>query len=232
MILLKRLSTTILLLTLLLSDYVAQGQESMFNSPDYKKIEAQIADTASKFYYPRLMDRYEYADNKMSLEEKRCLYYGYTLHKNYAPYKQSKYLDSLYKLPKQQNYSKKMLNKILLYADSALAKDPFDLTALLYQEKIYRQLHRPRKSYICGFRIKLIQEVLMSSGNGQSKENAIHVISVPHEYDFMRLMGLRVTGKKNSQDQPFDYLYVAPNDIDAEGFYFNVSVFKKLLYRK
>ena len=62
---------------------------------------------------------------------------------------------------------------------------------------------------------------ILSSGNGKSKESAMHVMSVPDEYVVLRLLGLKKISQK--LDTPCDVFELAENNYKINQIYFDVS---------
>src|SRR5690242_4415478 len=96
----------IILLFFLVESIAGFSQNHKWESPDYKKIEKDIADKESNLYYPKLLDRYLRSDTTMTLEEKRYVYYGYTFQSGYSPYGSSNYMDSLRPIVRKQNVTR------------------------------------------------------------------------------------------------------------------------------
>ena len=70
--------------------------------------------------------------------------------------------------------------------------------------------------------LRTIVDVLMSSGNGKTKEDAFYVIDISHEYNLLSILGFQFGGSQHLIEH-YDYLSVAENNQNIEGFYFDVS---------
>ena len=79
----RKLIVTITLLTCILLS--TRAQEEFFKAPDLARIERNIKDASSSYYYPNLLKKYLAGDPKMTREEGRCLYFGYIFQADYQP---------------------------------------------------------------------------------------------------------------------------------------------------
>jgi len=215
-------TTTYIILIILLTvwDGFSKGIET--EKPDYKKIGKEISKESSDYYYPKLMEKFKNADTTMTLEEKRHLYYGYTFQEQYAPYEDPDYVDSLKVVLQKEQHGPADLNKIVVFSDSILSENPFDLSILSYQLYALEGL----KDLIL-FDKKMAQatiiiDALLSSGDGRTQKTAFYVIETSHEYELLGILGLQFGGQQ-SLIEHYDYLEVAENQFGIEGLYFDVS---------
>ncbi|PIE50235.1 MAG: hypothetical protein CSA38_04065 [Flavobacteriales bacterium] len=221
----------ILTLFLLLSQF-AYSQNWKFEKPDYTKIEKNIQNKESNLFYDTLMKRFLKADSTMTLQEKRHLYYGYIFHKDYSPYSNSDYSDSLNTiLEKQKSLEKVETNTIIDLTNKILSETPFDLNAFVYQlyaldKNKNKQAFKKRVT-----QMRIIIDALMSSGNGINEKQAFYVIYTSHEYNLLKVLGFKFGGTQ-SLIKHFDYLTLAENDSQLEGLYFDVSPCLNYLSKK
>lgn len=197
------------------------SQDWEFEPPSYNKIEKSISKKSSAYYYPGLMSRYLAADTTLDLAEKRHLYYGYSFHKDYSPYGQPSYSDSLQSIfeGSAENVDSELM---LRYCDSILAEDPFHMNALNYSLYAAEQLGDTNKFNSRLFQFQSVIEALMSTGHGTSMEKAFYVISTSDEYALLNYLGFEFGGEQ-SLIEHFDYLKVAENDAGIEGLYFEIT---------
>jgi hypothetical protein len=200
----------------------AYAQKKDFNKPDYKAIENKISQEDSDFFYPKLLQRFLLADTTMSLDEKRCLYYGYTFQKTYSPYGHSDYRDSILLVLRKDDHESKDLLKIIEFSDSLLAFNPFDLRAINYQLYAFEKFGQKTEFDLRINQMRIIIDALLSSGNGRKKKTAFYVISTAHEYDLLSILGYEFGGQQ-SLIEHYDYLEVAKNPDKIDGLYFDVS---------
>ena len=94
--------------------------------PDLNKIKRETFDEESRFYFPKLRDKYLIKDTLMTPEEFRYLYLGYMFQEDYDPYRESIYAaqtDSLL----QANREHTAHNDSTLKAMVARKESPFEL---------------------------------------------------------------------------------------------------------
>ncbi len=212
----------ILLLSIYLITAPIFSQNQEFKKPDYKKIQKTIKKKSSPFYYPELIKRFMTSDSSMSLEEKRHLYYGYTFNKNYSPYGNSNYNDSLRPLLQKEEHNYEELEKIVTLTDSLLEETPFDLRAINYHLYASDKLAKKESFNKRLNQFNVVVDAMLSSGDGLSKKTAYYVINTSHEYDLLTILGFEFGGNQ-SLIEHFDYLSVAENEAEIEGLYFDVS---------
>jgi hypothetical protein len=210
------------LITFILISFSTYSQDWDFEKPNYEKIEKNIQEKESNLFYKSLMDRYLKADSTLGLEEKRHLYYGYIFNKNYEPYFRSNYGDSLRVVLQKESMDSIDLRTIVRFTDSILTKNPFELNAINYQLYSLEQMGNRELFDHRIVQMRIIVDALMSSGNGKTKEEAFYVIFTSHEYAILNLLGFQFGGSQ-SLIEHYDYLTVAENEAEIEGFYFDVS---------
>ena len=215
------------ILTLFLFVNLGFSQVNSFDVPNYKKIKRTINKSKTSLYYNHLLKKFNNINNKsMTLKEKRHLYYGYIFQKNYKPFGFNKYRDSL-NLYSRKSLTKINLKKALMFSEYILSENPFDLKTLAY--KVY--LHKKNKDKIglsiTKNQIKIINDAILSSGNGRTKETAYYIIYRDHKEAFLKYRKLKPSGFYKTIDKyRIEYLNVAKNDQGVRDMFFNVSAFK------
>ncbi len=207
------------------------AQENKFSKPNYKRINKLTSKKKSDLYFPKLMKRYLESDCYMTLEEKRFLYYGFVFRKNYKPYTASKYRPVINKLLRKPKLSKIDLKELLRQTDLHLYHHPFDVEILRVRVYVYKQLRDKINIAKSRNQIKIIKDVLMSSGNGKTKNTAFHVINIKHEYELLKMLGYQQLGRRKSINK-FEYLKIKPNKDHIGGLYFNLIQSAKSLNNK
>lgn len=215
---LKRISIIFLL-------FIAMGsfaQENKFKKPNYKKIKKAISKKKSEFYYPKLMQRYLGADISMTIKDKRYLYYGFTFQKEYKPYASSEVKPKIAKLLLKEELTKEDLNELSKLIKLHLINFPFDITMLNAQIYTYKKLKLKYEAFKIRSQIKVIKEVLLSSGDGLLQKTAFHIINPNHELEILKFLGLQQKGTRKSINE-FEYLSLESNRNRINGLYFNLS---------
>ncbi len=198
----------------------SNAQEAEFEKPDFSKIAENIKEEGN-FFYDSLMERYRNGDSTLTIKEKRHLYYGFSFQKNYSPYGRSKFTDSIRVLTKKNELIDTELNTLVRFADSVLITRPFDTDAISVQLYAFEQLEDKENFNKKIAQYRMIFDALFSTGDGTTKENAIHVLYTSHEYEILKIYGYQYMSQ--TLIGSYDYLKVRDNDEGYEGFYFEIS---------
>ncbi|QDH78689.1 DUF4919 domain-containing protein [Echinicola soli] len=199
-----------------------------FERPDYKEIETAIKDKASLMYYPQLLERFQRADSTLNLAEMRHLYYGFVFQCTYAADEPEKVVDSLDAILRKEVHRDEDLKRIVSFGKKVLEKKPFDLNVMNYQLYALENLKDTVEYKKVTFKMDMIFETLLSSGDGATKETAFFVIDPAHELILMETLGLR-PGDNHQSIGKYDFLELAANDIGLEGLYFDLSPYRNFL---
>ena len=204
--------------------------EDDFVKPDYELIKSNIENKPSNFYYPRLWDRFQRGDSTMTLDEKRHLYYGYVFHKDYSPYLSVHDAEKVNAILNKENPTDKEWKQLVSLLNTTLKSEPFSCRYLYYQSIAYNALKKTVEADKNITKIRCIADALISTGDGLSKETAIHVIAVHNEYDYLFLNNLSM----NSQaliNGGYDVLYLISNEDGLEEMWFDVNQSLNHLHR-
>ena len=196
--------------------------EDNFVKPDYKQIKLNIENNQSNFYYANLWDRFQQGDNTMTLDEKRDLYYGYVFHKNYSPYSSTHDYKQVNAILQTENPTKEDFEKLVSLLEVSLQTEPFSIRYLYYQGAAYHALGNFVDAEKNQKKIWIISDALTSTGNGLTKETAIHVIAVASEYDYLFLNDFSIKSQA-LVDGGFDLLTLQSNEIGLEELWFDVN---------
>ncbi|HBG41081.1 DUF4919 domain-containing protein [Limibacterium fermenti] len=200
----------------------ATAQDAIFTAPDYKQIEKNVRDSTSPFYYPSLLERYLAADSTLNTEERRHVYFGYVYQPEYTPADTSQYNNLLAEVLSSQSLHPDDYPKILSYADALLVEDPFNLRALKAKLLVYAQQNNVADYKKAAHQKKIVQDAIVSTGDGMSEKTPFYVIRVSHEYDLLPFLGFSFGGDdkviKNG-----NYLTLGSNRFGVERVYFDIS---------
>lgn len=225
----KRLSLLLVSLLTLLSYQTLMAQE--IEAPDYRQIRLATTNNKSNNYYPRLFEQYQHNDTTLSLEQVRYLYYGFAIQEDFVPYQAERNAlwDIRNKMVETQGASE-VCPEAIRIAKEALLDNPFDLPAIATISLAYLQMGDSTQYRLWNEKQTNILDAISSSGDGETEESAIHVISVEHEYEICARMGLEVAGDSLCNKE-VEFLKVKPNAEDIPGLYFNfgacVNAWKK-----
>ncbi len=198
------------------------SQSIKFEKPNYKKIEKEISQEESNFYYKSLFERYQNGDTTLNLQEKRHLYYGEIFQDNYSPFGTSDYTDSINIVLNNNTLTDTDYQNIIRFSDLILLNNPFDLQALNYALFACDKSGQKDLSDKKYAQMNVIFDAVLSSGDGLKKESAFYVIYISHEYAVLNILGFEFAGQQ-SLIEHYDFLKVNNNKYHIEGFYFDVS---------
>lgn len=216
-------------LVALLASASVKAQE--VQAPDYREIRASIQNAKGPNYYPQLMRRYLENDTTLTMEQYRALYYGFTLQEDFVPYQsERKNLLDVRRQLVNTNGSKKVCPEAIKISQEALDDNPFDLLAISTLSFAYLQLNDTASYMLWTDKQNSLLDAIISSGDGEDEESAIHVTNLEHEYEVLNRLGLQIESDSLCSDQ-VEYLKVLPNAEDVPGVYFNFGACRQA-YRK
>ena len=210
-----------LLFSLILSISIFAQEDWVMVEMDYPAIEKAISKKKSPFFYKDLFKRYVALDTTLTQEDFWHLYYGYSFQDEYDSLKRME-SDTLRTLLRKQSLTEEEKVMIVNEAKLALEDIPFDLELIYIVAVCYDALGDSMNYNLWSHRLNGLLDTVLSSGDGLTKETAIHAISVSHEYFLLDIIGFRYGGEQELYT-PCDYLKVAENEYEIEGIYFNVS---------
>lgn len=217
----KRMTLLAVFATFLLA---VHAQDEFFDAPDLKMIERNVKEPASSYYFPRLMEKYLAANNELTLEESRHLYFGYPTQPGYVPTDTSSYNNLLAQTLSKSAFSERDYQQILQYADALLQEDPFNLRALNAKLLVYAQQNKSDEYMKVARQRKAVQDAIISTGDGMSDKTPFYVIKVAHEYDMLPFLGYSFGGEdKIVRGGRVNYLSLGDNRFGVERVYFNIS---------
>ena len=200
------------------------AQDEFFNAPNYSQIEANIKEQSSSYYYPNLLKKYFDANSEMTLEEARHLYYGYVFQTNYVPSDTSSYNNKLSIILSRGSFTPSDYAEILEYSNALLLQDPFNLRALNAKLLVLAQQNDTEEYKKVAQQRKIVQDAIVSTGDGMSDDTPFYVIKVAHEYDILPFLGYTYGGEdKIIRGKKVNYLTLGQNRFGVDRVYFNIS---------
>ena len=225
-----------LLLMLLASMSVATHAQYKFEvrSLDFDKIQRDISDPSSLYYYPKLVKWFNSNDTVMNFEAYRDLYYGFLFQEDYDPFRQTQ-LEG--KEEVEQLYYKDKLTRdecdmIERYAVRALEDNIFDIDQITYYIYALKQKNKHARAAVRQYRLDKLIAAIMSSGHG-TKDDPWVVIFPEHEYTIVNFLGY-VAVDHRDLDGGVDLISTV-SDKDPKktrDFYFDVSMMLQEAARK
>lgn len=193
-------------------------------TPDYTLIQKNIKDKSSAFYYANLYNRYTKADTSMTLEERRHLYYGAAfINKKNDLEALNKTQVNLREILKKEAPTRADVENIVNYTAALLQANPFSITIKEYRQHCLKQLGRFDEAKIERAQTDMIIDAILSSGDGTSKQNSIHVIDAGNEFEVVGILGFEPVGDEYATNGQYDYFTINKNSYNLPGLYFEVT---------
>ena len=173
----------IILLTTPVSGLFAQR----YSQIDFDSVRQRITDSASAYYYPRLLRRYQGFDARLGLEDYQHLYYGYVFDEKYDPV--NTVLTRREQVFRDQ-FGAKRYRAALQTARVLLAADPLNLKYNFLAGVCSEQLRDSAAARRFRARWAGLASAIRASGDGRSPATAYVVVRVPDEYQMLKALGL------------------------------------------
>lgn len=213
----------------------AQGNDTkrklVVEKPDLELIAQETLNPESRFFFQKLLEKYNRNDTTMTNEEYRYFYLGYMFQEDYDPYRDSKYANKTDYLRAKKQHTKEEIDTVRKYAELTLKDNPFDLRQMSFLVHVLKEKQKNMSAKIWEYRLEHLLGAIKSTGTGEDADNSWYVIYPMHEYDMVQLLGYEATDA-DYLDPGIDYLTVKPEEETAKrlknkvakGFYFNVQV--------
>lgn len=212
----------------------SSANKSQCDIPDMDRIKQDVTDPASRYYYPKLMARYEQNETIMNLDDYRHLYLGAVFQEDYNPYRRNaldNLLDSLYY---KEGHTRAELDSIISYAETALLDDPFDLSQINFLIYALRKRGKDNRANIWQYRLNHLLQAILSTGTGTDTEHAWVVIDPKHEYNIINFQNA-IVDKAEFTAPYYDHITVKPagdNKDKTPEYFFNIRYILQEYYRK
>lgn len=208
----------ILLVFLSVAKVYAQGV-------DYSRIEFEVTDPLSKYYYPTLFNRYTLRDTTLTDKEYYYLYYGYPTQINYKPLLRNPLSDSLRMvMDNRKAHTANVFFSAIDYAKKILETEPFNMREINVLAYAYQMLGNRDAAEKEAYRLKMIAKVILSSGDGQTQKTPWWVTYPSHADDILAM-------KKYTADKTIaltkdlvSIQAIGENKKRSNFFYFNYSL--------
>lgn len=162
---------------------------AFFTAPDYDLIREAITDPEGQYYYPRLVKRLSQADTTLDINDVRCIYYGYALQPDFAPYGRLDEMEEIQGiLFGDVEPSKADFEKVVELSDKALGKKPTELPVYYYRLIGCHYAYGPDdpRTLTARYLLEMMTDAVYSSGNGRY-EAPFHLTTVAHSYFIMSM---------------------------------------------
>lgn len=193
--------------------------------PDFSKIQIEVKSAASKFYLPKLLERYKNMDTSLNFEEIQYLYYGYRMINNYNPLSYQAKLDRI----KYVNSSKVSDEQVLKICDAELEKDIFDMdfftakSVSLYELKHDKALSDKYFNFYYNF-----CKAIHKTGTGLSIDSPIYIINMNHVDFLAQLIGYKTNGYNKIKNNIL-IVGLEKNSFGTTDLFFDITLTKEFM---
>lgn len=199
--------------------------------PDLDAIADSVLDPTSRFYFPRLQERFEANDTVMTPLEYRYFYLGYMFQEDYDPYRMSQFNDSTEAiLKKGSTLTSHEVDDLIHYTEKALRDNPLDLRQMSVLVRFLKEKKKTRRALYWEYKLANLLGAILSTGTGLDEQNAWYVVYPMHEYDVLQYLGYEPF-EAEYPSEGIDRLKVNPykdarrfNGSYPKAFYFNVKI--------
>jgi hypothetical protein len=165
------------LLTILLAFGLSSLAQSHFTPVDRDKIKKAVSDSSTPTAYQKLLARFNAFDTTLELEDYRLIYYGCVFQASYFANPDEKKKDIITAI------NAKNFDQASLLCDSVLSNYPVSLVANYYKALALFRAQPDNSGYVkYRDRYGKLVNAIFSSGDGQTCETGLRVISVSDEY--------------------------------------------------
>ena len=192
------------------------------NPPNYLQIKTNIRNEKSEYYYPDLLSRYKLNDFTLTQEDYVHLYFGYSFTEGFNPDLNCSCQEILLSYYQKEELNNSDCDSIIKYASICINENPFDIRQLNMLGYAYHLKGEESKAEEWAIKTQNIIGTILSTGTGQTKKDAIYVISVSHEYEILKAIGFFSTGQ-SLIDMKYDYINLKKNPARIKGMYFNIE---------
>lgn len=197
--------------------------------PDDEDILDRTMNTASPFYYTKLMMRYNAGDSTMTDEDYHYLYYGYAFQDAYKPFASNQALDRMLMIAARIDVERPLredLELLVSAGNDAQKVDPFSPKVLNLMAYAYGALGDKQQERAYFNRMNGVLRAINQSGDGLTQKSPRHILMFDHALDLLTAEGLsydkaRVVSR-SVEFVPLTVPYVVDGK-KRKGFYFDFS---------
>jgi hypothetical protein len=195
-----------------------------YRTPDEVKIKREIQERTSDYYYSDLLELYIHHYENLSMEDYYYLYYGKTFQQGYSGHTSVLEYENTANLLKQKKPDYKQLQQKL---ESYLKLHPLATDALMYYAFTLEQNGDSEKSAEMYKKLRFFIQTILHSGDGRTEKTAWHVASLADEQLIIDFLGYKMKSRLTIESKygTIDYIKLSKNKDEAEGVYFNISLF-------
>ena len=197
--------------------------------PDDDDILDRTMNTASPFYFTKLMMRYNAGDTTMTDEDYHYLYYGYAFQEEYKPFASNQALDRMLMIASPRGIERPLredLEQLLSAGHDAQTVYPFSPKMLNLMAYAYGALGDTVRERAYYERMNRIIRTIEESGDGYTQKTPQHILMFDHALDVLASEGLPY-GRSRVISREVEFVpLTSPMVIEGKkrkGFYFDFS---------
>ncbi|MBN2662710.1 MAG: DUF4919 domain-containing protein [Bacteroidales bacterium] len=190
-----------------------------FNLDNIKQMKKLYKSKNSKYYYPKLLSKFNIDPTSLSLDEYFMFYFGHSFQKSFSGYANSN--------PQVSNaFNNQNYEECITLAQDFLLEHPCSTITYFYLANSYYMLGDYNKTIIYLTVYYGFINSIMATGEGTSKENAMIVISPSDEYAVFQFNNLQFAGQEliSNKKNYYDIFYYYSNNIKQK-MYFNIDLY-------
>ena len=208
----------LILVFLVVLPFFAWGQ-----APDNDKIETEIHDASSAYYYPNLMARYRQGDPALITQEYRHLYYGYMFQSDYNPHISLPEGDSIVMIIlREPDLQLEDYRNLIRYGTKIMETDPFNPRILNIMTYAYGVVGDTENELKSASRFNGVVDAILSSGDGDVERSPWHILYFSHGEDVLDYLGVHYR-KPMVVSRTTEYFPLEKRDGRTRGYYFDYS---------
>ncbi|MBQ6880949.1 MAG: DUF4919 domain-containing protein [Alistipes sp.] len=198
-------------------------------TPVEEDILERITDSASPYYYPKLLLRLEQGDPTLSDEDFHYLYYGYAYQESYKPLATNPDMERMLELltgldPDHAERSR--IEELIIAANGARESDPFSPQVLNVLTYAYEQLGDKAKAEQWARAMNGVLRAIVASGDGLTQRTPRHILMFDHALSVMAAEGYP-HGKARIVSRDVEFIPLASSYVidgkKRKGFYYDFS---------
>ena len=191
--------------------------------PDNDKIEAEIHNASSPYYYPTLMARYREGDENLGREAYRHLYYGYLFNPGYNPLSSVPAMDSVVTiLLRDPDLVLDDYRRLIQHGNTVLETDPFNPRILNIMTYAYGTIGDTENEVRSSRRFDGVMDAILSTGEGSVEKSPWHILWFSHAEDVMDFLGTQYR-KPMVVSRTTEYFPLLKREGRVRGYYFDYS---------
>lgn len=211
------------------ADSVGKG----FITPNFKFVYGATTDTASPYYYPKLVQRFAEADTALNIFELQAFYFGQAYQPNYSPYLagQDEFQAIHSIMSKEEEPTRADFDSIVYYADQVIAEHPAESMAYYYKfiglNAIYQNYGGDTTARTKVQRqFEMLFYTIESTGNGLTTTQPFYVANISHEDMMLNMYGFEPKGQSliHEGGHAFDLLHLRENEYGVDSLFFNIDL--------